>query len=166
MIGEPDAGNPHVRFDEGRQETCARAARLSPTLQSPQWKSDSFPKGSFLVLDFCVSGFSGQLALPVGCGQNPGMGCVQHAEGVAAKPRAPIAVLYRLQSDELSHQSVTDKGQLSGMPELAPGTHPPHLPAGGVFDLGQTRRIRSTRSSKELRRRFLLQRFVGALLVI
>jgi hypothetical protein len=36
MIGEPDAGNPHVRFDEGRQETCARAARLSPTLQSPQ----------------------------------------------------------------------------------------------------------------------------------
>src|SRR5579864_3311135 len=35
MIGEPDAGNPHVRFDEGRQETCARAARLSPTLRSP-----------------------------------------------------------------------------------------------------------------------------------
>ena len=36
MIGEPDAGNPHVRFDEGRQETHVRAARLSPTLQSPQ----------------------------------------------------------------------------------------------------------------------------------
>ncbi len=36
MIGEPDAGNPHVRFDEGRQETCVRVARLSPTLQSPQ----------------------------------------------------------------------------------------------------------------------------------
>jgi len=36
MIGEPDAGNPHVRFDEGRQETCVRAARLSPTLRSPQ----------------------------------------------------------------------------------------------------------------------------------
>jgi hypothetical protein len=36
MIGEPDAGNPHVRFDEGRQETCVRAARLSPTLQRPQ----------------------------------------------------------------------------------------------------------------------------------
>jgi hypothetical protein len=36
MIGEPDAGNPHVRFDEGRQETCVRAARLSPTLQSPR----------------------------------------------------------------------------------------------------------------------------------
>jgi hypothetical protein len=33
MIGEPDAGNPHVRFDEGRQETCVRVARLSPTLQ-------------------------------------------------------------------------------------------------------------------------------------
>ena len=22
MVGEPDAGNPHVRFDEGMQETC------------------------------------------------------------------------------------------------------------------------------------------------
>jgi len=33
MIGEPDAGNPHVRFDEGTQETCVLAARLSPTLQ-------------------------------------------------------------------------------------------------------------------------------------
>ena len=32
MIGEPDAGNPHVRFDEGRQETCVRVVRLSPTL--------------------------------------------------------------------------------------------------------------------------------------
>src|SRR5579863_4558905 len=41
MIGEPDAGNPHVRFDEGRQETCVRAARLSPTLQSPQGLSSS-----------------------------------------------------------------------------------------------------------------------------
>ncbi len=39
MIGEPDAGNPHVRFDEGRQETHVRAARLSPTLQSPRLKS-------------------------------------------------------------------------------------------------------------------------------
>jgi hypothetical protein len=38
MIGEPDAGNPHVRFDEGRQETSVRAARLSPTLRSPQKK--------------------------------------------------------------------------------------------------------------------------------
>ena len=36
MIGEPDAGKPHVRFDEGRPETCVRAARLSPTLRSPQ----------------------------------------------------------------------------------------------------------------------------------
>jgi hypothetical protein len=32
VIGELDAGNPHVQFDEGRQETCVRAARLSPTL--------------------------------------------------------------------------------------------------------------------------------------
>src|SRR5580704_17683801 len=33
LIGEPDAGNPHVRFDEGKQETCVRVARLSPTLR-------------------------------------------------------------------------------------------------------------------------------------
>ena len=36
MIGEPDAGNLHVRFDEGMQETCVRVARLRPTLQSLQ----------------------------------------------------------------------------------------------------------------------------------
>ena len=34
MIGEPDAGKPPVRFDEGMQETCVRAARLRPTLRS------------------------------------------------------------------------------------------------------------------------------------
>jgi hypothetical protein len=38
MIGEPDAGKPHVRFDEGVQETCDIAARLRPTLQSPQFQ--------------------------------------------------------------------------------------------------------------------------------
>ena len=32
MIGEPDAGKPHVRFDEGVQETCDIAAHLRPTL--------------------------------------------------------------------------------------------------------------------------------------
>jgi hypothetical protein len=35
MAGEPDAGNPHVRFDEGVQETCSSVTRLCPTLQSP-----------------------------------------------------------------------------------------------------------------------------------
>ena len=33
MVGEPDAGNPHVRFDEGTQETYNSVARLRPTLQ-------------------------------------------------------------------------------------------------------------------------------------
>jgi hypothetical protein len=36
MIGEPDAGNPHVRFDEGTQETGSYVSRLRPTLQRPQ----------------------------------------------------------------------------------------------------------------------------------
>jgi hypothetical protein len=43
MIGEPDAGKPHVRFDEGVQETCDIAARLRPTLQSLQIKKRQFP---------------------------------------------------------------------------------------------------------------------------
>jgi len=33
MIGELDAGNPHVQFDEGAQETCDSATRLCPTLR-------------------------------------------------------------------------------------------------------------------------------------
>ena len=35
MIGELDAGNPHVQFDEGAQETCDIVTRLRPTLPSP-----------------------------------------------------------------------------------------------------------------------------------
>jgi hypothetical protein len=50
MIGEPDAGNPHVRFDEGRQETCVRVARLSPTLQSPRIKERFLPYEAGAVL--------------------------------------------------------------------------------------------------------------------
>jgi hypothetical protein len=43
MIGEPDAGNPPVRFDEGAQETCgSAAARLCPTLQRPHYEDDLF----------------------------------------------------------------------------------------------------------------------------
>jgi hypothetical protein len=42
MIGEPDAGKPHVRFDEGVQETCDIAARLRPTLPESPHKLCSF----------------------------------------------------------------------------------------------------------------------------
>ena len=35
MVGELDGGNPHVQFDEGAQETCARVTRLCPTLPKP-----------------------------------------------------------------------------------------------------------------------------------
>ncbi len=35
MVGELDAGNPHVQFDEGAQETCDSATRLCPTLPEP-----------------------------------------------------------------------------------------------------------------------------------
>ena len=34
MIGEPDAGKPPVRFDEGVQETCGIVTRLCPTLRT------------------------------------------------------------------------------------------------------------------------------------
>jgi hypothetical protein len=33
MVGELDAGKPHVQFDEGAQETCDSATRLCPTLR-------------------------------------------------------------------------------------------------------------------------------------
>ena len=36
MIGEPDAGNLHVRFDEGTQETDGFVPRLRPTLRNPR----------------------------------------------------------------------------------------------------------------------------------
>ena len=32
VVGESDAGNPHIRFDEGAQETCDSVTRLRPTL--------------------------------------------------------------------------------------------------------------------------------------
>jgi len=32
VVGELDAGNPHVQFDEGVQETCDSVTRLRPTL--------------------------------------------------------------------------------------------------------------------------------------
>ena len=38
MIGEPDAGNPPVRFDEGVQETCGSVTRLCPTLPASPLK--------------------------------------------------------------------------------------------------------------------------------
>ena len=38
MIGEPDAGNPHVRFDEGVQETCSSNAPV-PYSTLASWRS-------------------------------------------------------------------------------------------------------------------------------
>ncbi len=35
QVGEPDAGNPHVRFDERRLETGPRLPRQSSTLLIP-----------------------------------------------------------------------------------------------------------------------------------
>ena len=35
MVGELDAGKPHVQFDEWAQETCDSATRLCPTLPKP-----------------------------------------------------------------------------------------------------------------------------------
>ncbi len=59
MIGEPDAGNPHVRFDEGRQETCVRAARLSPTLQRPQLERFIAKQLHWMLPPFCSNSAGG-----------------------------------------------------------------------------------------------------------
>jgi hypothetical protein len=46
MIGELDAGNPHVQFDEGAQETYDSVTRLCPTLHSvPHHDNDLFLLG-------------------------------------------------------------------------------------------------------------------------
>ena len=43
MIGEPDAGNPQVRFDEGVQETCdirgAPAPYSTSAPESERWRA-------------------------------------------------------------------------------------------------------------------------------
>ena len=45
MIGEPDAGKPPVRFDEGVQETYGNATRLRPTLRPfPPWSKKIFQR--------------------------------------------------------------------------------------------------------------------------
>ncbi len=43
MIGEPDAGKPHVRFDEGAQETLRPSRRACALLYSvPALSNDPF----------------------------------------------------------------------------------------------------------------------------
>jgi hypothetical protein len=49
MIGELDAGNPHVQFDEGAQETCDSVTRLCPTLRSPQKRVPPFLINRFVL---------------------------------------------------------------------------------------------------------------------
>jgi hypothetical protein len=41
MIGEPDAGNPHVRFDEGVQETWFTRRACALLYQRPRIKTKS-----------------------------------------------------------------------------------------------------------------------------
>src|SRR3954469_18088415 len=56
-VGKPDAGNPHVRFDErGRETGCCRMAQatapvLDSTLQGPAVHGRGDPVGRALVLD-------------------------------------------------------------------------------------------------------------------
>ena len=53
MIGEPDAGKPHVRFDEGVQETCDIAARLCPTLRQARFCAQFRDAAPFRRRDLC-----------------------------------------------------------------------------------------------------------------
>jgi len=44
VVGEPDAGKPHVRFDEGELETCGFAeARQFSTLPAAPMKKKIYP---------------------------------------------------------------------------------------------------------------------------
>ena len=58
MIGEPDAGKPPVRFDEGAQETCGRVTRLCPTLpEPPTQKGGSSFSRTILPIDSATEPF-------------------------------------------------------------------------------------------------------------
>jgi hypothetical protein len=50
MIGELDAGNPHVQFDEGAQETYHSVTRLCPTLPSGTQVMSRTPSAPFVGL--------------------------------------------------------------------------------------------------------------------
>jgi hypothetical protein len=64
MIGELDAGNPHVQFDEGAQETCDSVTRLCPTLPESPEKTLSFPINPFRPFrSFSVSVLSSDACL-------------------------------------------------------------------------------------------------------
>jgi hypothetical protein len=62
LVGKPDAGNRHVRFDERGQETecCHMAQATAPVLDStrrlpPPWHADKF-SGGYVVRD--ANGFA------------------------------------------------------------------------------------------------------------
>src|SRR5450759_1088870 len=71
MIGEPDAGKPHVRFDEGVQETYDTVTRLHPTLPEPPFaqSSSSFFVGGPVMPSTVWPGFGnrGSDAIVHGC---------------------------------------------------------------------------------------------------
>jgi hypothetical protein len=61
MIGEPDAGNPHVRFDEGVQETCFMRRACALLYRSP-WLSKAGSGPCSLV--FSAADEEGSCQLP------------------------------------------------------------------------------------------------------
>ncbi len=52
MVGELDAGNPHVQFDEGALETCDNATRLCPTLPQPLAITGGEPMMGLVIVAF------------------------------------------------------------------------------------------------------------------
>ena len=59
MIGEPDAGNPHVRFDEGVQETCdTRGAPAPYSTRVPKLGNATFSDVRLFGQIWKVSSFS------------------------------------------------------------------------------------------------------------
>jgi hypothetical protein len=71
MIGEPDAGKLHVRFDEGTQETCDIATRLCPTLRAPFEKKFKAPRRRHPCPD--TQSWAGRLPARLDCGMSYGM---------------------------------------------------------------------------------------------
>ncbi len=124
MIGEPDAGKPHVRFDEGVQETCDIATRLRPTLPKPPTPHPLQTRNS---RNYAKEGFddpSGDCAAHVEvmlpARQQPGSGRQKELHDIlkpAVSPRIPR--ISRLMALAIKFQGLVDRGEVRDYADLA-----------------------------------------------
>src|SRR5437879_1624579 len=103
MVGELDAGNPHVQFDEGALETCDSVTRLRPTLPQPLVMARSTRLYSFETL--LTSGVLTHILAPSKAMPKPpeGIGNVPRLRPSSA--RISVTVLWSLLTTQMLEPS-------------------------------------------------------------